>query len=178
MNVNETPQKIMLTVTKQIYSDKFNEKLAILGFVFWYKNVETKSVWGSKDWQVQVTKALFRASLISKQIMFLNETVQQTSCLGLATIKDMKIPHIPTPAHIPDNITSQDTVKIETILSNNRSHSEWEKWLIWPIDTNGCHNRFLNRTKGFTIHRPDQRYTQQLHLGIATTYSIGKLCLK
>lgn len=89
----------MLTNTKQIYSASFISQLCEQGFDLWKDTIDIKSVWGSKEWQVQGTEALFRAWLIPQQIIFLNKTVQQTTSLGIAENKDLNTPRIPSPTH-------------------------------------------------------------------------------
>ncbi|XP_078540120.1 uncharacterized protein LOC144825109 [Lissotriton helveticus] len=175
--LNKTGVKTMLTNTKLIYSDSFFEKMNTFGFDFWNNNIEKKTIWGTKDWQVQGIESLFRACMIPEQIIFLNDTIQQTSCLGLAKIKDLNKPSIPKPTP-NSNSTTEVEIDVSHILNQNRTHADWKKWLIWPTDTNNCQDRFLNKIKGFTLTRPDPRYSQRQHPGIVTTYSVGKLCLQ
>ncbi|XP_078497443.1 uncharacterized protein LOC144753732 [Lissotriton helveticus] len=174
---NKTGTKTMLTNTKLIYPDSFFEQMNTFGFDFWNKNVEAKTVWGTKEWQVQGIESLFRACMIPEQIIFLNDTIQQTTCLGLAKIKDLNKPSIPKPT-MNSNSSIDDEIDVNYILNQNRTHPDWKQWLIWPTDTNNCQDRFLNKIQGFTLTRPDPRYSQRQHPGIITTYSVGKLCLQ
>lgn len=176
-------KKSMLTETTLIYSAHFISQLSIQGYDFWKDNVDLKSVWGTKDWQVQGNEALFRACIIPRQMIFLNKTVQQTSCLGLARIKDLNTPNIPTFERFKNwqQFTKYTEDNLNNMLKNgtyNSSHSSPEGWLVWPLNINGCHARFLNNMKGFRINRPDPRYTETQHSGVVTTYSVGKLCLE
>ncbi|KAJ1081095.1 hypothetical protein NDU88_001279, partial [Pleurodeles waltl] len=46
-------QSILLTDTRLIYSDSFVSQLVIEGCEYWLKLIDLKSVWGTKDWQIQ-----------------------------------------------------------------------------------------------------------------------------
>lgn len=94
-------------------------------------------------------------------MIYLNDTVQQTTGLGLTTIKGMNVPNIPSTAQFDNwqHLTNYTEQQLNRMLQNdtfNSTLSGPNGWLLWPVDTNGCYAHFLNSTLGFKASRPDR----------------------
>lgn len=168
----------MLTQTKLLYLNEFRNLLSEKDYDYWKQSIDLKSIWGSKFWQVQGTEALHRACLIPTQILYVNSTIPQTTCRGLASIKNFKTLTIPTLSEYTNwNLSSNlNITELEQIMLNssfNVSSIDPLGLLMWPINADACQHRFYNTTPGSSQDRPDLRFTSPYTV---TTYSVGKLC--